>query len=113
MRVHVPGCLPPRVADLRPEVVAAARRGACPAGQGLRHILSGFAVDDHVAGLFQVIPVNLYVAAQQHAGAAVAPQAVEAFQLGGRHTVHRGEAFGHGRLCDTVGQDRPAGQGDR
>ena len=59
------------VTELGPELVAVAGRSARPVRQGHLHRRIRGPVDDHVAGAFQVIGVDLDVAGEQQACAAV------------------------------------------
>ena len=54
--------LPPRVADLRPEMIAVAGGRSCPARQCLPHGRVRFAINDHIARALKVIAINQDVA---------------------------------------------------
>ena len=77
--------------DLHPEVIAPARARGGPAAQ---RVLAAIAVDDDVAGPFEVAPVDHHVAGEVHAGAAVRPTSVERLVPLGRVVVGVGQAFG-------------------
>jgi len=84
-----------------------------PACQRGHHRLVRLVIDNHIAGAFEMVPVDLDIAAQQHPRAAIGPGAVEPVQLCRGHTVRCRQAFGHRGLGDPVGQGRSAGKGQR
>ena len=113
MGIDVALRLPSGMADLRPEMIAVAGGGLRPACQRGHHRLVRLVIDNHIAGAFEMVPVNLDIAAQQHPRATIGPEAVEPVQLCRGHAVRCRQAFGHRGLGDPVGQGRSAGKGQR
>lgn len=110
MGIHDLGRLPAGMTQLRPEMIALAGRRLSPAGQrGLQPCIR-FTVDDDVTRPLQVVTVNLDISTQQQTRAAIAPEAIESFQLGRGYAFWRGQTFRHGGLGKTVWQNRTAGK---
>ena len=68
------------------------------------------AVDGDVAGGFKMLAVDLHIAGQQHAGAAFAPETVQAFMARGGPVAVIGQAFRHRGLCQAIRQHGAAWQ---
>ena len=69
--------LPARVADLRPKMVPAAGPSGGPRLQGGLHRSRRLAIDDDITRALQMISIDLHIARQQEACAAVAPYAIQ------------------------------------
>jgi hypothetical protein len=95
--------LPSRMRDLHPQLVACRRAGPRPGREPpprlARRRLGIGHVDCDVARPLQHAPVDLYVAGDQQAGAALAPQAVEPLVPRRRAKCLVGKPLGHGRLA--------------
>ncbi len=101
------------MADLRPEMIAAARSGRGPSRQPRHHLGVGRPVDHDVARAFEMVAVDHQIAADEQPRAAVGPQSIEPVELGGRPAVGGRQPLGHRRLGDAVRQHRPARQFQR
>ncbi len=101
------------VAYLHPQAGAAACRRPRPAFERTACGAVGFAFKDDIAGPFEMAGINLDIAGEQHATAAVRPTAIEAIEFGGGPAVCRRQPFGHRGFRQPVGQDRAAGQRQR
>ena len=107
-QVDQPRALPSRVADLGPQLAAAGMHGGSPGAQLRR---ARFVLDHDVARALQVAPVDHDVAAELYRRPATCPGGVQALVRRRGMVVRVGQAFGHGRLAEAVGDVVAAGQG--
>ena len=102
--------LPSGMAYLRPEMIAVAGCRMCPKLEGCHHIGVRISIKKDVAGAFEMVRINMNIARNMQAGAAIRPNAIEALQFRCRTTQWIGKSFGHRGLCDAIIQHGPARQ---
>ena len=105
--------LPAGVTDLHPHLGVAGGTGLRHRRQACQPVAFLRTVDNDVTGPLEVATVDLHVAGQQRTGAAVCPAAIQLDVAIGRPVVRVGETLGHGRRGESIGQNRPARQGER
>jgi hypothetical protein len=96
--------------DLHPELRAV---GGAGLRVGAQRVEPAIAIDHHVARPFEIAPVDLHVAGDDHGRSSRRPSSIEPdVALGG--AVHRiGQPLGERRLADAVLEDDAVGQGKR
>ena len=105
--------LAPGVADLHPDMPAAALARRGHAGEGGQCLCVRRAIDDHIAGTLQMKAVDLHIAGDQEAGSPVRPEAVEPLQFRRRTALHVRQPLRHRGLGEAVRQHGPARQDER
>ena len=99
--------LPARMVELHPHLRAAGFGCLGPVAERLqRHAR----FQHHAAGTGHGAAIDHDIAGDQQAGAALTPAAVQVGQGGAGQLAGFGKVFLHGRLAQTVGQYRAAGQ---
>ena len=103
MRINNLLALPPRVADLRPKMVAAAGARGRPRLQRHLHRSRGLTVYDDVTRTLQMIPVDLHISGQQEPCPTIAPYAVQLIKR--RRGLSGGacQTFRHRGLAQSIG----------
>ncbi len=94
--------LPPRMGKLHPDIRARLTRGCGPSFQAVKLLLGLAPVNRHIAGPFQIAPVDHDIAGDQEAGAAFGPAPVKRRMARSRTVPCIAKPFGHRRLGDPV-----------
>ena len=103
--------LPPGMADLHDEGSAMALRRLRPACKAVELLIGQAGADDDIADLLQMVTIDLDIARNDAAKAAIRPAAVEPAVRFSDPIAHICESLCHRRLHETVGECQPALQG--
>jgi hypothetical protein len=109
MRVYGDLRLATSVTDLHPYVPTAARASLSHGAQSGKSGGVRRTINDHIAGPFEMVAIDLNIAGNQQATAAIRPKAIEPLKFRGGSTVRVRQPFGHGTLCQSIRQNRAAG----